>query len=377
MRILHTADWHLGKIVNDFSMLDDQRHYLMDLIETLKEKNIDAIIMAGDLYDRALPPKEAVALANRTLTRMVKELGVPVFVIAGNHDSNERIEYAADLLAESRLYIEGTMKKEAIRKVAFQGTNFYLLPFADHVYVRETLQDDSIKNMEDAVRAQLATVKATMNPDEVNILIAHGYVIQSGNDTSEPSDSERPLSIGTSEYVDVSLFEDFDYVALGHLHKAQKVKNDKVRYSGSILKYSKSETPHQKQTSIVTIEKGKLEIEPLRINPLRDMRTIRSTFSELMNGQSDDYLFFELEDTEYVLDAMNQLRRRYPHAMGLEYVSRRETESVALQHNREDLQQLSYPDLFKDFYEQYRAIELDESGQKIVADVFAALGRKD
>jgi len=376
MRILHTADWHLGKIVNDFSMLDDQTHYLTKLIETLKEKDIDAIIMAGDLYDRSLPPKEAVTLANRTLTRMVKELGVPVFVIAGNHDSNERIEYAAELLADSRLYIEGTLKT-AIRKVPFQGTNFYLLPFADHVYVRETLKDDSIKNMEDAVRALLAPIKATMNPDEVNILIAHGYVIQAGNDTSEPSDSERPLSIGTSEYVDVSLFEDFDYVALGHLHKAQKVKSDKVRYSGSILKYSKSETPHQKQTSIVTIEKDRLEIEPLRIKPLRDMRTIRSTFPELMKGQSDDYLFFELEDTEYVLDAMNQLRRRYPQAMGLEYVSRRETESVALQHNREDLQQLSYPDLFKDFYEQYRAIELDESGQKIVADVFAALGRKD
>lgn len=376
MRILHTADWHLGKIVNDFSMLEDQRYYLTNLIELLKDKEIDAIIMAGDLYDRALPPKEAVALANRTLTRMVKELGVPVFVIAGNHDSNERIEYAADLLADSRLYIEGTMK-DTIRKVAFEGTNFYLLPFADHVYVREKLQDDTIKNMEDAIRAQLATVKATMNPNEVNILIAHGYVIQTGNDTSEPSDSERLLSIGTSEYVDVSLFEDFDYVALGHLHKAQKVKDDKVRYSGSILKYSKSETPHQKQTSIVTIEKDKLEIEPLRIKPLRDMRTIRSTFSELMKGQSEDYLFFELEDTEYVLDAMNQLRRRYPHAMGLEYVSRRETESVALQHNREDLQQLSYPDLFKDFYVQYRAIEMEESDQKIVADIFSALGRND
>ncbi|HRF52299.1 MAG TPA: exonuclease subunit SbcD, partial [Trichococcus flocculiformis] len=120
MRILHTADWHLGKIVNDFSMLEDQRYYLTNLIELLKDKEIDAIIMAGDLYDRALPPKEAVALANRTLTRMVKELGVPVFVIAGNHDSNERIEYAADLLADSRLYIEGTMK-DTIRKVAFEG----------------------------------------------------------------------------------------------------------------------------------------------------------------------------------------------------------------------------------------------------------------
>lgn len=376
MRILHTADWHLGKIVNDFSMLEDQQHYLLNLIETLKEKQIDAIIMAGDLYDRSLPPKDAVALANQVLTRMVKELDVPVFVIAGNHDSNERIEYGAELLADSRLYIEGTLK-DTTRKVSYQGTNFYLLPFADHVYVREKLKDDSIKNMEDATRAQLAIIKATMNPEEVNILIAHGYVIQAGNDTSEPSDSERPLSIGTAEYVDVSLFEDFDYVALGHLHKAQKVKSDRVRYSGSILKYSKSETPHQKQTSIVTIEKDRLEIEPLRIKPLRDMRTIRSTFNELMKGQSDDYLFFELEDTEYVLDAMNQLRRRYPKAMGLEYVSRREVESLALQHNREDLQQFSYPDLFKDFYEQYRALPLDETSQKIVADVFSALERKD
>jgi DNA repair protein SbcD/Mre11 len=376
MRILHTADWHLGKMVNDFSMLEGQSYYLNALIETLKTKEIDAIIMAGDLYDRSLPPKEAVALANTILTRMIKELQVPVFVIAGNHDSNERVEYGSLLLADSQLYIEGTVKKET-RKISLNGTNFYLLPFADHVFIRELLQDDSIKNIEDATRVQIEAIKATMDPDEVNILIAHGYIIDYAQDTSETSDSERPLSIGTAEYVNVHLFDDFDYVALGHLHKAQKVSSDKVRYSGSILKYSKSETAHKKQVSIVTIDKSGVAIEPLYIKPLRDMRIVRGTFAECMKGQSDDYLFFELEDTEYVMDAMNQLRLRYPQAMGLEYVTQRQAETVSLQHNQEDLQRATLPELFKDFYEQYRNLELDEEAFKVVSDAFAAVERDE
>lgn len=374
MRILHTADWHLGKIVNEFSMIEGQSYYLHALIETLKKQDIDAIIMAGDLYDRSLPPKEAVALANAILTKMITELQVPVFVIAGNHDGGERVEYGSHLLAECHLYIEGTVKKKT-RKISLNGTNFYLLPFADHVYIRELLQDDSIKNIEDATRVQIEAIKETMNTDEVNILIAHGYVIDYAEDSSEPSDSERPLSIGTSEYVNVHLFDDFDYVALGHLHKAQKVTSEKVRYSGSILKYSKSEVLHKKQTSIVTIDKNGVSVEPLHIKPLRDMRIIRGTFAECIKGQSDDYLFFELEDTEYVMDAMNQLRLRYPYAMGLEYVTQRQAEILSLRHNQEDLQKVTLPELFKDFYEQYRNLELDKEAFKVVTDAFAAAER--
>lgn len=374
MRILHTADWHLGKIVNEFSMIEGQSYYLHALIETLKQQKIDAIIMAGDLYDRSLPPKEAVALANAILTKMITELQVPVFVIAGNHDGSERVEYGSHLLAECHLYIEGTVKKET-RKISLNGTNFYLLPFADHVYIRELLQDDSIKNIEDATRVQIEAIKETMNTDEVNILIAHGYVIDYAGDSSEPSDSERPLSIGTSEYVNVHLFDDFDYVALGHLHKAQKVTSENVRYSGSILKYSKSEVLHKKQVSIVTVDKSGVSVEPLHIKPLRDMRIIRGTFAECMKGRSDDYLFFELEDTEYVMDAMNQLRLRYPYAMGLEYVTQRQAEILSLRHNQEDLQKVTLPELFKDFYEQYRNLELDEEAFKVVSDAFAAAER--
>lgn len=155
-------------------MLEDQEFFLEQLIEKLKNLDVDVLIMAGDLYDRAFPPKEAVTLVNTVLTRLIKEINIPVFIIAGNHDSNERVEYGASLFESSNLYIEGTVKEET-RKVTIQDTNFYLLPFADHVYIRELLKDDSIKNLEDATRAQINKIKETMNKEETNIIIAHGF----------------------------------------------------------------------------------------------------------------------------------------------------------------------------------------------------------
>lgn len=158
MRLLHTADWHIGKIVNEFSMLEDQEYFLDQMIKKLKTIELDALIMAGDLYDRSMPSKEAVSLANKVLTRLIQEVNVPVLVIAGNHDSSERVEYGADLLATNRLYIEGTVK-EVTRKVTIKGVNFYLLPFADYAYTRELLQVETIKSLEDATRVQIETIK--------------------------------------------------------------------------------------------------------------------------------------------------------------------------------------------------------------------------
>lgn len=157
MRILHTADWHLGKIVNEFSMLDLQEEYLEQLIEDIKELDIDALIMAGDLYDRAVPPKEAVSLANKTFTKITQELKIPMLIIAGNHDSNERVEYGSELLSTGNLFIEGTTK-EVIRKVTIKNTNFYLLPYDDHRNVRGVLENDSIRTPEDALKAQLEVI---------------------------------------------------------------------------------------------------------------------------------------------------------------------------------------------------------------------------
>lgn len=365
MRILHTADWHIGKIVNEFSMLEDQEYYLNQLVDKVKELNIDVLIMAGDLYDRAIPPKEAVTLANKIITRLIKEAGIPVLAIAGNHDSNERLEYAAELLETSNLFIEGMVKKTT-RKVTINGVNFYLLPFSDHITVRQLLEQDDIKDLEDATKAQVELMKANMNLEETNILIAHGYIVNQTKESVEDSDSERPLSIGTAEFVDASIFEDFDYVALGHLHKAQKVKWEKVRYSGSPLKYSKSEVPHKKKSWIVEIEKDKLEVEPIEIEPLRDMQVLRGTFEELMQSESSHYTFFELEDKNYVMDAMNQLRRRYPFAMGLEYVGRERNDSKTAKQTQETLQKKSMVELFEDFYATYKQDMMDENQKSAV-----------
>lgn len=374
MRLLHTADWHIGKIVNELSMLEDQDYFLDQLIEKLKTVKVDAVIMAGDLYDRAMPSKEAVALANKVLTRLVQEVNVPVLVIAGNHDSNERVEYGADLLATNQLYIEGTVK-EKTRKVTIKGVNFYLMPFADYAYIRELLQDESIKSLEDAARVQIEAIKKEMDPTEINVLIAHGYVINLSNDTSETTDSERPLSIGTAEYVSVELFEAFDYVALGHLHKAQKVKHDRIRYSGSIMKYSKSEAVHKKQLSLVTLEKNHVEIEPIYIQPKRDMRVIKGLFDNIMEQKSEDYVFFELLDENFVMDAMNQLRRRYPNAMGLEYAVKKEREESSSAMHQEQLKKLSIQDIFADFYAHYKEKELTTERKEIIDSLLHKMER--
>lgn len=374
MRLLHTADWHIGKIVNEFSMLEDQEYFLDQMIKKLKTIELDALIMAGDLYDRSMPSKEAVSLANKVLTRLIQEVNVPVLVIAGNHDSSERVEYGADLLATNRLYIEGTVK-EVTRKVTIKGVNFYLLPFADYAYTRELLQVETIKSLEDATRVQIETIKKEMDPEEINVLIAHGYVINLSNDTSETTDSERPLSIGTAEYVSVELFEDFDYVALGHLHKAQKVKYDRVRYSGSLLKYSKSEARHKKQLSLVTLEKDHVEIESIYIKPKRDMRIVKGLFDEIMEQQSEDYLFFELLDENFVIDAMNQLKRRYPNAMGLEYVAKKEREENSSIKHQEQLEKLSIQDIFADFYTHYKEKNLTDERKDIIDNILHQMER--
>jgi len=369
MRILHTADWHIGKIVNEFSMLEDQEAVLHALVDRVKELDVDVLIMAGDLYDRAIPPKEAVTLANDIFNRLIREAGIPVLAIAGNHDSNERLEYGAELLAGSQLYIEGTVKKD-VRKVTIDGVNFYLLPFADHVTIRQLLEDDEIKDLQDATRVQVESIKSAMDPNEVNILIAHGYIVNGAKDSVEASDSERPLSIGTAEYVDVNLFDDFDYVALGHLHKAQKVKTDRVRYSGSPLKYSKSEVRHKKQHVLLDITKDDFNFEMIEVKPERDMKVLKGTFDELMQDESDDYIFFELEDQNYVMDAMNQLRRRYPYAMGLEYTAQKERQKSSQEAKQEAIEKRSLLDLFDDFYSKFKQNPLDDKQKEAIHETW-------
>lgn len=371
MRFLHTADWHIGKIVHEQSMLADQAYILEQLIEQAEEYEVDAVLMAGDLYDRSLPPKEAVSLVNQTLSRLINELEVPVFIIAGNHDSNERIEYLSGVAEAKQLYMEGTLKAHT-RKVSLKEADIYMMPYADHVLIRQALDQPEIRTIEEAVAAQVEQITSSDEFDRsrINMVMFHGYVISGSRTSLEESDSERPLSIGTAEWIDQSIFDAFDYVALGHLHKGQKVGSNRIRYSGSPLKYSKSEAAHQKKSFIIDIDRDSLEVTPVPLIPKRDMRIVRGAFDDLMQQDwSDDYIFIELTDDMFIQDAMSRLRGQFPHMLGLEYVNLRADQSTYQTARSQDLKRQSIESLFSDFFEQYTEHTLDEPRCEVVREI--------
>lgn len=371
MRFLHTADWHIGKIVHEQSMLADQAYILEQLIEQVEEYEVDAVLMAGDLYDRSLPPKEAVSLVNQTLSRLINELEVPVFIIAGNHDSNERIEYLSGVAEAKQLYMEGTLKAYT-RKVSLKEADIYMMPYADHVLIRQALDQPEIRTIEEAVAAQVEQITSSDEFDRsrINMVMFHGYVISGSRTLLEESDSERPLSIGTAEWIDQSIFDAFDYVALGHLHKGQKVGSNRIRYSGSPLKYSKSEATHQKKSFIIDIDHDSLEVTPVPLIPKRDMRIVRGAFDDLMQQDwSDDYIFIELTDDMFIQDAMSRLRGQFPQILGLEYVNLRADQSTYQTARSQDLKRQSIESLFSDFFEQYTEHTLDEPRREVVREI--------
>lgn len=371
MRFLHTADWHIGKIVHEQSMLADQAYILEQLIEQVEEYEVDAVLMAGDLYDRSLPPKEAVSLVNQTLSRLINELEVPVFIIAGNHDSNERIEYLSGVAEAKQLYMEGTLKAYT-RKVSLKEADIYMMPYADHVLIRQALDQPEIRTIEEAVAAQVEQITSSDDFDcsRINMVMFHGYVISGSRTSLEESDSERPLSIGTAEWIDQSIFDAFDYVALGHLHKGQKVGSNRIRYSGSPLKYSKSEATHQKKSFIIDIDRDSLEVTPVPLIPKRDMRIVRGAFDDLMQQDwSDDYIFIELTDDMFIQDAMSRLRGQFPQILGLEYVNLRADQSTYQTARSQDLKRQSIESLFSDFFEQYTEHTLDEPRREVVREI--------
>lgn len=371
MRFLHTADWHIGKIVHEQSMLADQAYILEQLIEQVEEYEVDAVLMAGDLYDRSLPPKEAVSLVNQTLSRLINELEVPVFIIAGNHDSNERIEYLSGVAEVKQLYMEGTLKAYT-RKVSLKEADIYMMPYADHVLIRQALDQPEIRTIEEAVAAQVEQITSSDEFDRsrINMVMFHGYVISGSRTSLEESDSERPLSIGTAEWIDQSIFDAFDYVALGHLHKGQKVGSNRIRYSGSPLKYSKSEATHQKKSFIIDIDHDSLEVTPVPLIPKRDMRIVRGAFDDLMQQDwSDDYIFIELTDDMFIQDAMSRLRGQFPQILGLEYVNLRADQSTYQTARSQDLKRQSIESLFSDFFEQYTEHTLDEPRREVVREI--------
>ena len=362
MRLIHLSDLHIGKRVNEFSMLEDQRYILEQVTAIAVEQDVDGVIIAGDVYDKAVPPESAVRLFDDFLTQLTAH-HLPVYLISGNHDSADRLSFGGRILQQQQLYFS-TVFDGTLRRISLSDghgpIHLYLMPFLKPAVVRPFFPEDGIETYEDAVRTVLAY--SEIDPAARNILVAHQFITNNGQEP-ERSDSEL-IAVGGVDQVDVSLFDAFDYVALGHLHGPQKIGRETVRYCGSPLKYSFSECRQRKSVTIVTLEeKGNVAIETVPLQPLRDLREIRGKLEDLIqpivaaSANPDDYLRVILTDETPLYHPMEQLRQVYPNVMRLETQrdGTTETFSVTAASKVEDRSVL---ELFADFYAMANGTEM-------------------
>jgi len=381
MKLIHTADWHLGKLVQGVYMTEDQACILDQFVEAVEKENPDAVIIAGDLYDRAVPPVEAVDLLNKTLDRIVNQLGIPVLAIAGNHDSPGRLHFGSRLMKEKGYHIIGQLS-ESIQPVVlsdeFGEVHFHLIPYADSSVVKALFQEGDIRNHQDANAFLVKQIKENMDEAARHVYVGHAFVTPFGETEENTSDSERPLSIGGAEHVDAHLFTDFHYTALGHLHQAHHVLDEKIRYSGSILKYSLSEEHHQKGYLVVELgEEGNVQVEKKKLIPKREIRSIKMKMEDIYREpRSEDYVFVQLLDELPVLSPMEKVRSIFPNAMHVERV--RTTSGVTQQkENQAPKTSLSEMELFDAFYQEVTEKEASEEMNEIMKELFQEIQDAD
>ncbi len=377
MKFIHTADWHLGKLVQGVYMTEDQRYVLDQLIAVIEQERPDAVVIAGDLYDRAIPPTEAVELLNNVLERIVIDLKTPVLAISGNHDSPDRIEFGTRMMESQGLHLVGQLKKEH-RPVVLHDehgeVHFHLVPFADPSQVRFIREDEDIRTHDDAMRAITANIRSTMDPGARHIFVGHAFTTPGGEREENTSDSERTLSIGGAEYVSSEHYTPFHYTALGHLHQDHYVKQENIRYAGSLLKYSISEEHHRKGFSIIHLgSDGRVDIERRLLKPLHDMRRIEATIEEIMtHPRCEDYVFVTLLNENPVLFPMEKVRSAYPNAMHVErklaYGNNQESKL-----HKDERKQMDPAALFAAFYQEVRGTALTEEKKHLFTEIFEAV----
>lgn len=352
MKLIHLSDLHLGKRVNEFSMIEDQAYILKKILGIVRDEEPDGVLIAGDVYDKSIPSVEAVGLFDDFLRHLARQR-VQVFIISGNHDSPERLAFGAELIQPSGIHIapaySGRVEPVSL-KDDYGAVHIYMLPFIKPIHVRSAFPEEKVESYTDAVRGAISHMD--IQESERNILVTHQFVTG-----AQRSDSED-ISVGGSDNVDVSVFDSFDYVALGHIHGPQSVGRESARYCGTPLKYSFSEANHHKSVTILELkEKGNLEIRTVELSPLRDMRELRGTYEELTNRKNyegtrtDDYIRITLTDEEDVVDAMGKLRVIYPNLMKLDYDNRRTRENRELTGGEAEESRTPL-ELIMDFYEQ-------------------------
>lgn len=353
MKFFHLSDLHIGKRVHECSFLEDQREILNKILSAADEEKPDGILFAGDIYDKSTPSAEAVQVFDYFLAELVQR-EIPVYLIAGNHDSAERLAFGAKWMDQSRIYLSPVFDGE-IRRIAMQDeygiVNIYLLPFLRPSLVRHAYPEEAEKVLDYPSAVELALSHLKLDPSERHVLVAHQFV------TGARCCESEELQVGTVDQIPVSLLEPFDYTALGHIHSPQPVGNPYVRYCGSPLKYSFSEAGQEKSITVVELfEKGNTLIRTIPLKPSRDMRKIRGTYLEISarefykDTNCKDYLQITLTDEEDVTDGLAKLRIIYPNLLRLEYDNRRTRLNTEIQ-GTDSPEQKTELELFQEFYE--------------------------
>lgn len=375
MKLIHLSDLHIGKRVNEFSMLEDQKYILKVILGIIDTEKPDGILIAGDVYDKSVPSAEAVQLLDDFLCR-IAEWKIQTFIISGNHDSAERLSFGGRLMDLSGIHISpvynGVVSPLSLTD-DYGKVNIYMLPFLKPVHMRRIYPDEAIESYTDAIR--VAVEKMNVNENERNIIITHQFVTGALRSESEE------LSVGGSDNVDVSVFDAFDYVALGHIHGPQKMSRETVRYCGTPLKYSFSEANHIKSVTVIEMnKKGSTKIRTVPLTPMRDLREIKGKYDDIVlrknyeGTNTDDYMRITLTDEDDIPDIMNRLRVIYPNIMRLDYDNKR-TRNASSTEMAEHIEKKTPLELVNEFYTNQNGQPMNELQNEFIQNLIEEIWR--
>lgn len=382
MKFLHLGDLHIGKNLNDFDLIEDQAFILEKIYHIAKEEKADGILIAGDVYDRAVPSEAAVRLFDSFLCKLAKAK-IKTFLISGNHDSDERLNFGSSLFETNGIYIsavyDGVLYRQEMTD-EFGKINVYLLPFVKASQVRHFFPEEKILTYDDAVR--VIVQHANIDETQRNVCVAHQFVTGDGEDPNlSGSEGGSVTAVGTVEKIGYHCFDSFDYVALGHIHSGQRVGRDQVRYSGSLLKYSLSEVNHQKSVPVVNIsQKGKVDIKLVPLVPKRDVRHLKGTLEKLLAKENvqdtQDFIYATLTDEDTVNDAMGIFRQVYPNTVKIDYDNShtRQIEQISIENIAG---QKSFDELIGDFYKQVYGVDIEKEEALVMKEVAKEAGLID
>lgn len=382
MKLLHLGDLHLGKSLFEYDLIDDQAYILDQILSVAKEQEVEGILIAGDVYDKTIPSEAAVHLFDEFLKKMVKE-NIKAFVISGNHDSDERLNFGSSLFEVNDIFISAKYNGELYKRTLEDEhgkINFYLLPFVKGSQVRQYYKEAEIENYDDAVRTIME--HTDINTEERNILVAHQFVSgKSGDPELSGSESLPVQTVGLMEKVGADSFDKFDYVALGHIHSAQQVGRETIRYAGSPLKYSLSEVHHRKVVTVVNIEeKGNVSYELIELKPRRDLRHIVGSIEDLTNPKNvvnpDDFIYVTLTNEDMQENAMAIFQGLYPNTVKVDY-KKDDDISFNLEELSDSIEDKSFSEIIGEFYKSLHGNDLSEEELKVLLEVAKEVGIVD